>query len=212
VAGIGLRTGLFPGRSPWTLTVAPAILGAAVIALLCMRALPNDFERRITPLAGAGRGRRLLARVASAPWAAHDALAIAFSLIKEGKLWLIGTIAYWTFDIATLWACFHAFGSPPTVAVIVMAYFVGTLANSLPLPGGLGGVEAGMSAPSSRSASTPASRSSPSSPTASSPSGCQRSQARRHTSASVAPSASGETTQKNASPQPVWSVSSDSSR
>jgi len=56
VAGIGLRTGLFPGRSPWTLTVAPAILGAAVIAvLLCMRALPNDFERRITPLAGAGR-------------------------------------------------------------------------------------------------------------------------------------------------------------
>lgn len=93
-----------------------------------------------------GRGQRLLARVASAPWAAHDALDIAFSLIKESKLWLIGAIAYWTFDIATLWACFHAFGSPPTVAVIVMAYFVGTLANSLPLPGGLGGVEAGMSA------------------------------------------------------------------
>lgn len=81
-----------------------------------------------------GRGQRLLARVASAPWAAHDALDIAFSLIKESKLWLIGAIAYWTFDIATLWACFHAFGSPPTVAVIVMAYFVGTLANSLPCP------------------------------------------------------------------------------
>jgi uncharacterized protein (TIRG00374 family) len=28
--------------------------------------------------------------------------------------------------------------------VIVMAYFVGALANALPLPGGLGGVEAGM--------------------------------------------------------------------
>ena len=109
-----------------------------------MRALPNDFERRMKPLAGAPRARRLLARLASAPWAVHDALGIACALIRKRKLWLIGAIAYWGFDIATLWACFHAFGSPPTVAVIVMAYFVGALANALPLPGGLGGVEAGM--------------------------------------------------------------------
>ena len=145
VVGVGLRSGLLAGPAPWTLTVAPAVLGATVIVvLLSMRALPNDFERRMKPLAGARRGRRLLARLASAPWAVHDALGIAFSLIKERKPWLIGAIAYWGFDIATLWACFHAFGSPPTVAVIVMAYFIGALANALPLPGGLGGVEAGM--------------------------------------------------------------------
>jgi uncharacterized membrane protein YbhN (UPF0104 family) len=144
VVGVGLRSGLFAGRAPWTLTVAPAILGATVIVgLLSMRALPNDFERRMKPLAGARRGRRLLGRLATAPSAVHDALGIAFSLIKERKPWLIGAIAYWAFDIATLWACFHAFGSPPPVAVIVMAYFVGALANALPLPGGLGGVEAG---------------------------------------------------------------------
>ena len=145
IVGVGLRSGLFAGRAPWTLTIAPAVLGATVImVLLSMRALPNDFERRMKPLAGARRGRRLLARIASAPWAVHDALGIAFSLIRERKPWLIGAIAYWGFDIATLWTCFHAFGSPPTVAVIVMAYFVGALANALPLPGGLGGVEAGM--------------------------------------------------------------------
>ncbi len=39
---------------------------------------------------------------------------------------------------------FHAFGSPPPFTVIWMAYFVGLLANLLPLPGGLGGVEGGM--------------------------------------------------------------------
>jgi putative heme transporter len=145
VVGVGLRSGLFAGQAPWTLTIAPAVLGAAVIVvLLSMRTLPNDFERRMKPLAGARRGRRLLARLASAPWAVHDALGIAFSLIKERKPWLIGAIAYWGFDIATLWACFHAFGPPPPVAVLVMAYFVGALANALPLPGGLGGVEAGM--------------------------------------------------------------------
>ena len=64
--------------------------------------------------------------------------------MKERKPGLIGAIAYWGFDIATLWTCFHAFGTPPPVAVIVMAYVVGVLANALPLPGGLGGVEGGM--------------------------------------------------------------------
>ena len=74
----------------------------------------------------------------------RGALGTAFSLVRERKPGLIGATAYWGFDIATLWACFHAFGSPPPVAVIVMAYFLGALANVLPLPGGLGGVEAGM--------------------------------------------------------------------
>jgi uncharacterized protein (TIRG00374 family) len=32
----------------------------------------------------------------------------------------------------------------PHKAVIVMAYFVGWIANALPLPGGIGGVEGGM--------------------------------------------------------------------
>jgi uncharacterized protein (TIRG00374 family) len=39
---------------------------------------------------------------------------------------------------------FHAFGSPPPFTVVWMASFVGLLANLLPLPGGLGGVEGGM--------------------------------------------------------------------
>ena len=43
-----------------------------------------------------------------------------------------------------LWACFHAFGASPPKAVIVMSYFVGMLANTLPLPGGIGGVDGGM--------------------------------------------------------------------
>jgi uncharacterized protein (TIRG00374 family) len=52
---------------------------------------------------------------------------------------------WWGFDIATLWASFHAFGpNPPPFAVIVMAYFVGMLGNTLPLPGGIGGVDGGM--------------------------------------------------------------------
>jgi uncharacterized protein (TIRG00374 family) len=57
---------------------------------------------------------------------------------------LLGALAWWGFDIAVLWACMRAFGDPPPVAVLVMAYFTGMLGNLLPLPGGLGGVEGGM--------------------------------------------------------------------
>src|SRR5439155_5383236 len=53
-------------------------------------------------------------------------------------------LMWWGFDIAVLWACFAAFGDTPPVGVLVVAYFVGTLANTLPLPGGVGGVEGGM--------------------------------------------------------------------
>jgi uncharacterized protein (TIRG00374 family) len=43
-----------------------------------------------------------------------------------------------------LWACFNAFGVAPEPAVLVVAFFVGMLANTLPLPGGIGGVDGGM--------------------------------------------------------------------
>jgi uncharacterized protein (TIRG00374 family) len=51
---------------------------------------------------------------------------------------------WWAFDVAVLWASFRAFGAPPPVAVVVLAYFVGTLGNLLPLPGGVGGVDGGI--------------------------------------------------------------------
>ena len=51
---------------------------------------------------------------------------------------------WWAFDIAALWACFEAFGDSPAVGILVVAYFVGMLANTLPLPGGVGGVDGGM--------------------------------------------------------------------
>jgi uncharacterized membrane protein YbhN (UPF0104 family) len=145
VVGIGLGAGLFAGGGPWTLTIAPALLaGTAILLLLSVRALPHDFGGRVRRVGGSARGQRLRARLASAPRAVHDAIGITFSLLRQRKPGLLGAIVYWGFDIATLWACFHAFGHPPPVAAIVMAYFIGALANTLPLPGGFGGVEGGM--------------------------------------------------------------------
>jgi uncharacterized protein (TIRG00374 family) len=57
---------------------------------------------------------------------------------------VLGALAYWGFNIAVLWACFHAFGEAPPWGIIIMGYFVGMLGNLLPLPGGVGGVDGGM--------------------------------------------------------------------
>jgi uncharacterized protein (TIRG00374 family) len=68
----------------------------------------------------------------------------ALEVVRRPHLGLLGAVAYWGFDIATLWGAFHAFGASPATAVVVMAYFVGMLANAIPLPGGVGAVEGGM--------------------------------------------------------------------
>jgi putative heme transporter len=68
----------------------------------------------------------------------------AIDMVRRRDRSLLGALAYWGFDIGALWASFHAFGHSPPGAVLVVGYFVGTLGNTLPLPGGVGGVEGGM--------------------------------------------------------------------
>jgi uncharacterized protein (TIRG00374 family) len=145
VVGVGLRTGVLPGQAPWTLTVVPAALAGAVIAAtLSLLAWPRGLEDRITRWhASSGWSKRLVARLSMAPAAVRDATAIALQLVRT-EPGVLGGLAYWALDIAALWASLHAFGSPPPVPAVVMAYFIGQLANVIPLPGGIGGVEGGM--------------------------------------------------------------------
>lgn len=146
VDGLGLYFGLWPGPAPFAITIVPAIFGGGVIlGVLAISALPGDFERLVDArsekqgLLGLAAGR-----LASVPGAAATGVRTAISLIRSRDPGLLGALAWWGFDIATLWACFHAFGVVPPKGVIVMAYFVGWIANTLPLPGGIGGVEGGL--------------------------------------------------------------------
>jgi uncharacterized membrane protein YbhN (UPF0104 family) len=137
VVGLGLYAGLLPGDAPWALTLAPAVLGAvAIVVALGAAALPSTLatrgEARLTRFAAKG-----LHTVAGG---VRDALG----LLRRRPLATLGAPIWWGFDIAVLWASFRAFGAAPALAVIVLAYFVGTLGNLLPLPGGVGGVDGGI--------------------------------------------------------------------
>ena len=66
---------------------------------------------------------------------------MAIELVRRRDMAVFGTVAYWGFNIAVLWASFRAFGEAPPLAVLIQGYFVGMLGNLLPLPGGVGGVD-----------------------------------------------------------------------
>lgn len=148
VCGLGLYLGAFPGPAPFAVTLVPAIFGAVVILLaLSMAALPSDFEHLVARWVGdqgGGRFVKLARRLATVPASIADGVRTTLQLVRTGDPSLLGALVWWFFDIATLWACFHAFGAAPPEAVIVMAYFVGWLANTLPTPGGVGTVEGGL--------------------------------------------------------------------
>jgi uncharacterized protein (TIRG00374 family) len=146
VSGIGLRTGLLPGESPFGLTVVPAIIAGIVMLVFGALALvPEDFERRIERMAPRRpRAARWLRRVALAPASMRGGIRLALHKVTHPDLAMIGSITWWTFNIAVLWASFRAFGASPPLAVLVQAFFVGMLANLLPIPGGIGGVDGGM--------------------------------------------------------------------
>ena len=57
---------------------------------------------------------------------------------------LIGAIGYLWFDIGVLVACFAATGSVPPLASVVLAYQIGYLTNFVPIPGGIGVLDAGL--------------------------------------------------------------------
>ncbi len=146
VCGFGLYYGVLAGPAPFAITVIPAIFALVVMLLgLALARVPPDLQRRLEGFARrGGRLARLAQRLANAPAAFSAGMREAVCHVRKGDRSLLGALAYWGFNIATLWACFHAFGDPPPWGVIVMAYFVGFLGNLLPLPGGIGGVDGAM--------------------------------------------------------------------
>jgi uncharacterized protein (TIRG00374 family) len=64
--------------------------------------------------------------------------------LSSGGWGTIGAVAYLAFDIMVLWVCFLAFGDPPHAAALVLGYQIGYLANAVPIPGGIGALDAGL--------------------------------------------------------------------
>jgi uncharacterized protein (TIRG00374 family) len=131
VVGLAMWAGVGPPRSP-LLTLLPAVLAAAVVVAVVI------VGRRVR---GSGRRR----------WYARGLAALADGTREAGRIllrgeWRViaGSLGYWAFDNAVLWASLRAFGASPALTLVMMGYLIGQLGGLLPVPGGLGGIDAGL--------------------------------------------------------------------
>jgi len=140
IAGAGglLVLGLVPGDGPLALSAIAA--GAAALAIAAGLAL--GARRPAAPpiaAADASSGRTARLRIASAAAVLGEAVRDAQVLVRSGDPRLLGAPVWWAFDALVLWAMLNAFGAPPALAVVVLGYFVGQVANTLPIPGAVSG-------------------------------------------------------------------------
>jgi uncharacterized membrane protein YbhN (UPF0104 family) len=113
------------GIGPTALTALPGALGASVILLALGAAVWMPTE-------GTGRVRTAGAVVGGA---VRDAI----EHVRSADPRLLGAFAWWGFDMAVLYGMLNAFGTAPPFSVIVLAYFLGQIANTVPVPGAASG-------------------------------------------------------------------------
>lgn len=140
-AGALLALGFAHGEGPVALSAVPAAgAGLALATALALAARgPATAESEIGALSAATRSGRARSRFGGAAGVLGAAVRDALALVRCGDPRLLGALAWWAFDAAVLWAMLHAFGAPPPLAVLVLAYFVGQVGNTIPIPGAVSG-------------------------------------------------------------------------
>src|SRR5829696_3025395 len=130
LGGLALATGVLHGSPGLLLGLIPAVAAALAIALAL----------GARQLAGALARRSMRARLAAGASAVGDGVDEALRLLRTGDpAILAGAAGY------MLFVCFAAFGNDiPPAGVLLVAYIIGQLGSLIPVPGGIGGVDAGL--------------------------------------------------------------------
>jgi uncharacterized membrane protein YbhN (UPF0104 family) len=138
-----------------TSAVNSATVIAAGLALILGVSGPHDFARAVLPTLLVGtvtlavvalpvvvRSRpRTPAWIRAISAGVQDAEETTFN---RPNWRLLGALGYLWFDIAVLWLVLRALGEAPSVPALVLAYTIGYIANMLPIPGGIGVLDAGL--------------------------------------------------------------------
>jgi uncharacterized protein (TIRG00374 family) len=145
VLGVALGVGAIGGEGNLLLTLLPAAIagGAIALAISAGRIAKRLSERMERGRDGEPSRRELF--VVKTLGAIGDGVGEALALLREGNAVLIlGLIAYLAFDVMIVWATFHSLGPAPPLAILWIAYLIGELGGLIPVPGGIGGVDAGL--------------------------------------------------------------------
>jgi uncharacterized membrane protein YbhN (UPF0104 family) len=129
--GLVLLVGIGGGPHDVLRTGLPvAVAVAAVIGVLGLPRVMHHISSRLPAPAWLGD-------IGTGIPAARDALL-------RPNWRLLGALGYLLFDMAVLWTTLAAVGPAPPVAALAVAYLAGYLPNVVPVPGGVGILDAGL--------------------------------------------------------------------
>jgi uncharacterized membrane protein YbhN (UPF0104 family) len=134
VFGLGMGLGIVPGPSDWWLTWLPAAIGILAVAGVVL---------------AARWGHRLAART-KRRWLREGLHVLATGVtgtveVLRRRSWrVLGTWVDLLGAIGALWACLIAVDEHLPFAVVAMGYLIGQFAQVIPVPGGVGVIDAGV--------------------------------------------------------------------
>jgi uncharacterized membrane protein YbhN (UPF0104 family) len=138
-----------------TSAVNAATVIAAGLALILGASGPHDFALAVLPTVLVGAVTLVVlalpAVVRSRPGTPRWIRAISAGVqdaeettFRRPNWRLLGALGYLWFDIAVLWLVLRGLGEAPSVPALILAYTIGYIANTLPIPGGIGVLDAGL--------------------------------------------------------------------
>jgi uncharacterized protein (TIRG00374 family) len=139
ILGLLMFAGLTGTDESVGLTLVPALMALATIGLVL--AIPRLGPGRETKPGDSRLRHGIHAARRAVITGTRESIEIART--RNPRV-LAGTLGYWIFDNAVLYATFRAFGYSPDIAVVLMGYLIGQLGGLLPIPGGIGGIDGGL--------------------------------------------------------------------
>lgn len=134
VFGAGLATSILAGEPRLLLTVLPAAVAATgIAAALLIASRASSHAERL---------HAKHPKIASALTTLANAVDDTKRLLLHRGSWtsVLGVLAYLGFDVLVLWTAFLAIHAHPVpgFAIVIMAYIIGALGGSIPLPASIG--------------------------------------------------------------------------
>jgi hypothetical protein len=134
VFGAGLATSILAGEPRLLLTVLPAAVAATgIAAALLIASRASSHAERL---------HAKHPKIASALTTLANAVDDTKRLLVHGGSWMsvLGVLAYLGFDVLVMWTAFLAIHAHPVpgFAIVIMAYIIGALGGSIPLPASIG--------------------------------------------------------------------------
>jgi uncharacterized membrane protein YbhN (UPF0104 family) len=136
VFGLGLASGIFPGEQNLALTLLPAVVAAiGITAALLIANRAESYAARAQ-----AKHPKIAVSIGTLARAVEDTRELLTH--RDGLKSVAGALAYLGFDVFVLWGAFIAINADPVPGfpVVLMAYIIGALGGSIPLPAGIGAI------------------------------------------------------------------------